>query len=86
LTTEDLLRKRKKSNHALHGGEVVVAYVPISNKEHNETPDEIQILRIADRARLDAFMQDPDRVKMAEERASVIRKTEVYLSGKIIPY
>jgi hypothetical protein len=73
-----------------HGGEVIVAYAPIQmgggRGEAGETPDEIQVLRIPDRDRFDAFMQDPERMGMAEERARVIRKTEVFLSGDIIPY
>src|SRR5690348_17307412 len=69
-----------------HGGEVVVAYAPIPAADGAETPDEIQVLRIADRKAFDAFMQDPARAAMAAERDAVIRKTEVFLSGTIIPY
>lgn len=69
-----------------HGGEVVVAYVPTAEKTPGEWPDEIQILRIADRTKFDAFMRDPDRLKMADERDQVIRKTEVFLSDEIVAY
>lgn len=73
-----------------YGGEVIVAYVPVelpgAQGLGGEFPDEIQILRIADRADFEAFMKDPERVSMTAERVRVIRKTEVYLSGEIIRY
>jgi hypothetical protein len=72
-----------------HGGEVVVAYTPAPDnggKAQADFPDEIQILRIADREAFDRFMQDPERLGLAAEREAVIRKTEVYLSGEIIGY
>lgn len=69
-----------------HGGEVMVAYVPAADANQKEIPDEIQILRIPDSTKFDDFMKDPDRVKLADERNSVIRKTEVYISGEIIRY
>jgi hypothetical protein len=31
-------------------------------------------------------LNDPERMRMAEERARVIRKTEVFLSGDLIDY
>jgi hypothetical protein len=78
-----------------HGGEVVVAYAPALDKSQKnkvgendqaDFPDEIQILKIADRAAFDRFVQDPERLGMVEERDAVIRKTEVYLSAEIIGY
>jgi uncharacterized protein (DUF1330 family) len=73
-----------------YGGEVVVAYVPANmggeRELTGETPDEIQVLRIPDRTGFDAFLNDPERMRMAEERARVIRKTEVFLSGDLIDY
>lgn len=71
-----------------HGGEVVIAYAPESdpNKGVADFPDEIQILRIADRDAFDKFLQDPERLGLAAERDAVIRKTEVYLSAEIIGY
>ena len=73
-----------------YGGEVIVAYVPVEmgggREMAAETPDEIQVLRISDRAAFDAFMKDPERAGMAAERARVIRKTEVFLSGDILSY
>ena len=69
-----------------HGGEVMVASSPLRVPGQRDIPDEIQILRIPDRAGFDAFMADPERAGMAEERERVIRKTEVFLSGEIIAY
>jgi hypothetical protein len=69
-----------------HGGEVVVAYSPEGLSGQGEIPDEIQILRIPDRAGFDAFLADPERMGLAGARARVIRKTEVFLSGEIIEY
>lgn len=69
-----------------HGGEIMAAFVPAPREPGTDVPDEIQILRIPDRARFEAFMRDPDRVKLSEERAAVIRRTETYLSEDLIEY
>ncbi len=69
-----------------HGGEVVAAYTPLPDASIAEMPDEIQILRIADRQAFDGFMKNPERRAMAAERESVIRKTEVFLSGEHAGY
>ncbi len=69
-----------------HGGEVIAAYAPDGSIPSENRPDEVQILRMGDRAAFEAFMRDPERVALAAERESVIRKTEVYLSGAPIPY
>lgn len=67
-----------------HGGEIIAAYRPISGGP--DTPDEIQILKIAGRAELDAFMNDPARLAMAGERNHVIRRTDTYLSDEMVEY
>lgn len=69
-----------------YGGEVIVVYAPIRDGSTPETPDEIQILKIADRATLNAFINDPERVSLADERNSVIRRTDTYLSDEMITY
>lgn len=69
-----------------HGGEVVAAYVPEPDKGQADYPDEIQILRIADRNAFEEFMKDPERLALSGERDAVIRKTEVYPSAEIIAY
>jgi len=69
-----------------HGGEVVVAYAPIRTPGTENTPDEIQILRIENQAMFEKFMQDPERLTLAAERDRVLAKTEIYISEKIINY
>jgi uncharacterized protein (DUF1330 family) len=69
-----------------HGGDIVVAYTPTADPTRAETPEEIQVLRIASRAALDAFMHDPERLALATEREAVIRKTEVFLSDELVSY
>lgn len=63
-----------------------MAYAPISPAGSEDVPDEIQVLRIANRAAFDRFMTDPDRVTMADERNSVIGRTEVFVSGEVVDY
>ena len=69
-----------------HGGEVIIAYVPTRDPGVSDIPDEIQILRIENRAKLEMFMKDPERIKMAEERNGVIKRTDVFISEEIINY
>ena len=69
-----------------HGGEILVAYVPTFEKNQSERPDEIQILKISNRSAFEKFLNDSDRIKMADERNQVINRTEVYLSEEIISY
>jgi uncharacterized protein (DUF1330 family) len=67
-----------------YGGEIIAAYRPIPGGP--DTPDEIQILKIAGRAELDAFMNDPARLAMAGERSHVIRRTDTFLSDEMVEY
>ncbi len=69
-----------------HGGEIVIAYAPAIDGSQAEPPDEIQILKIADRSGFESFLNDPERIKMSGERDAVIRKIEVYISEEIIHY
>jgi uncharacterized protein (DUF1330 family) len=69
-----------------YGGEIITAYAPLNDGSQEETPDEIQILKIENKAELEKFMNDPDRIKIADERNAVIRKTELYLSDEIVQY
>ena len=69
-----------------YGGEVVVAYAPLSEKGQQDRPDEIQVLKIASLLDFEKFMKDPERTQLAAEREAVIRKTEVFLSGELISY
>ena len=69
-----------------YGGEVIAAYAPIRDGSTTDTPDEIQILKIADQATLNAFINDPERVSLGDERNRVIRRTDTYLSDEMIAY
>jgi len=69
-----------------HGGEIVIAYAPSKDGGQVDPPDEIQILKIADRSGFESFLNDPERIKMSGERDAVIKRTEVYISDEIIRY
>lgn len=58
-----------------HGGAVLSRVI---GDGHGGTPHEVQILRIADRGALDAYLADPRRVALADERDRVIARTEVF--------
>jgi uncharacterized protein (DUF1330 family) len=68
-----------------HGGEVVAAFSPERGTDP-EGPDEIQILRIADRARFESFLADPARQAWAAEREAAVRRTETFVSRALIEY
>lgn len=69
-----------------HGGEIITTYVPVRDPATNHTPDEIHVLRIESQAKFQMFIQDPERIKMAEERDGVIKRTDVFISEEIINY
>jgi uncharacterized protein (DUF1330 family) len=69
-----------------HGGEILAAFVPEPDPSGAEQPDEIHILRIADSAAFAAYLADPERQALAARRDSVLRKSEVFRSGRTIPY
>ncbi len=69
-----------------YGGEVIIAYAPLVEIKSDNTPDEIQILKIATQEAFKNFMVDPERLSMAAERDAVIRKTEVFVSGEVVDY
>jgi uncharacterized protein (DUF1330 family) len=68
-----------------HGGEVVAAFVPERGTDP-EGPDEIQILRIADRARFESFLADPARLALATEREAAVRRTETFVARALVAY
>ena len=45
---------------------------------HDGTPHEVQVLRVADRSALDAYLADPRRTALARERDRVIARTDVF--------
>ena len=69
-----------------HGGEILTAFVPETGPAGAPGPDEIQVLRIPDRRRFEAFLSDPERAALAEMRDASVGKTEVFLSAELIPY
>ncbi len=58
-----------------HGGAVLNRVV---GDGQGGTPHEVQILRLADRSALDAYLADPRRTALADERDRVIARTEVF--------
>ena len=69
-----------------HGGEVIAAFVPVPDPSMVEHPDEVHVLRIADRPRFEAFLSDPARQALSSERESALRMSEVSLSDTLITY
>ena len=69
-----------------HGGEVLAAFTPQRTAASDDPPDEIQVLRIADQASLDAFLADPERTARAAEREAVIKRTVLYQSAALVNY
>ncbi|WP_044506881.1 hypothetical protein [Gordonia sp. KTR9] len=60
---------------AEHGGAVVSRVIGAG---HDGTPHEVQILSMADRDALDAYLADPRRVALADERDRAIARTDVF--------
>lgn len=58
-----------------HGGEVVQRVVGDGT---GGSPHEVQLYRFPDRAALDAYVADPARVALADERDRVIARTELF--------
>lgn len=69
-----------------YGGEIVTAYAPVNNGNQEDFPDEIHILKIANKENFDKFLNDPERINLLDERNQVISKTVVYLSDELIAY
>ena len=69
-----------------YGGEIIIAYIPVRNSETDDIPNEIHVLKIENRERFETYLKDPDRLKMAEERNSVIKRTDIFMSEEIINY
>ncbi|SFK05575.1 DUF1330 domain-containing protein [Cellulomonas sp. KH9] len=58
-----------------HGGSVLQRAVGDGG---DGQPHEVQILRFPDAAALDAYVADPRRARMADERDRVVARTEVF--------
>lgn len=60
---------------AEHGGQVIQRANGDGADGH---PDEVQILRFASAAALDAYLADPRRMTLADERERIVERTEVF--------
>ena len=69
-----------------HGGVILAAFRPAPWDDGTRAADEIQVLRIPSRERLDAYMNDERRLALAEVRARAIASTEVVMSEETIAY
>ena len=58
-----------------HGGEVIQRAVSDGG---DGAPNEVQLYRFPDRAALDAYLADPDRLALAEERDRTVARTELF--------
>jgi hypothetical protein len=58
-----------------HGGEVLQRGRGDGSEGH---PHEVQMYRFASQAAIDAYLADPRRVALADERARVVARTEVF--------
>ena len=63
-----------------HGGEVLGAFRPAPWANGVRAADEVQLLRIASREQLDAFMKDERRLALTAVRDRSIRTTEIVMS------
>ena len=69
-----------------HGGVILAVFRPAPWDDGTRAADEIQVLRIPSRERLDAYMNDERRLALAEVRARAIASTEVVMSEETIAY
>ena len=69
-----------------HGGELLCAFTPEVSAESDPVPDEIHVIRFADRARFEAFRADSAHQALSGLRAQCIRKTTLYLSETVLTY
>jgi uncharacterized protein (DUF1330 family) len=67
-----------------HGGQVISAFRPTPGDKPQ--PDEIHVLEIQSASHFEAFQNDPELLTLSELRTRAIRKTEVFVSDKIIDY
>jgi hypothetical protein len=63
-----------------HGGEVLGAFRPAPWADGTRAADEVQLLRIATREQIDAYMKDERRLALIPIRDRSIAKTEIVMS------
>jgi uncharacterized protein (DUF1330 family) len=69
-----------------HGGELVTAFAPERAPLDDSGPDEIHVIRFADRAQFEAFRADSAHQALSGLRAQCVRKTTLYLSETVLTY
>lgn len=70
-----------------HGGQLMAAFTPSLGFSNIEpAPDEIHIVKFPTAQQFQTYRDDPEHLRLAEERARVIRKTEVIVSGEMVLY
>jgi uncharacterized protein (DUF1330 family) len=64
---------------AEHGGQVLERGTVLPGSQaDSEPPTEVQLLEMPSETGLDAYMNDPRRLAMADERDAVIARTDVF--------
>ena len=69
-----------------HGGELVTAFTPERSPVDDSQPDEIHVIRLADRAGFEAFRADSAHQALSELRAQCVRNTTLYFSETTVTY
>ena len=67
-----------------HGGEVLGAFRPAPWANGTRAADEVQLLRIATREQIDAYMNDERRLALVPIRDRAIAKTEIVMSEEVL--
>jgi len=67
-----------------HGGEVLGAFRPAPWTDGTRAADEVQLLRIATREQIDAYMSDERRLALVPIRDHSIATTEVVMSESLL--
>jgi hypothetical protein len=67
-----------------HGGEVVGAFRPAPWANGARAADEVQLLRIASREQIDAYMRDERRLALVPIRDRAIATTEIVMSEELL--
>lgn len=70
-----------------HGGRLISAFTPTPPHDQNQpVPDEVHILAFPSAGAFDAYRRDPVHTKLANERDTAIRHTEIAWSGTPVSY
>lgn len=69
-----------------HGGELLAAFTPECSPIDDSSPDEIHVIRFAERAQFEAFCADTALQALSKLRTRCIRKTTLYLSDTVLTY